>query len=130
MILPWLELGARFNLSSNFPYTAPVGIKPRVVGDSLAVLPFVNKVQFDFDFGTESNRLASRKPLYHRLDIRATAYTSFWGVDWAFYLDVINVYNHKNIIGYDSYINDKLQVVLKPIGQFPILPTIGINAKF
>jgi hypothetical protein len=50
-ILSWLELGARFNYSSNFPVTKPVGIKPRVVGDSLAVLPVLNIVQFDFDFG-------------------------------------------------------------------------------
>ncbi len=130
MVLPWLELGARFNFASNFPYTAPVGIKPRVVGDSLAVLPIINKVQFDFDFGNESNRLASRKPNYHRLDIRATAYTKFWNVDWAFYLDVINVYNNKNVIGYDLYIDDELKIRQTPINQFPILPTIGISARF
>lgn len=130
MMLPWLELGARFNFASNFPYTAPIGIKPRVVGDSLAVLPVINKVQFDFDFGDEQNRLASKKPNYHRLDIRATAYTRFWNVDWAFYLDVINVYNHKNVIGYDFYIDDNLKLRQTSISQFPILPTIGINARF
>ncbi len=129
-ILKWLELGARFNFSSNFPVTLPVGIRPRVVGDSLAVLPIVNTVQFDYDFGGEENKLSGRKPVYHRLDIRATAYTKFWGIDWAFYLDVINVYNKKNVIGYDFYIDNNLQVKIKPIGQFPILPTIGINARF
>ncbi len=130
MVLPWLELGARFNFASNFPYTEPLGIKPRVVGDSLAVLPIINKVQFDFDFGDESNRLASKKPNYHRLDIRATAYTRFWDVDWAFYLDVINVYNHKNVVGYDFYIDDNLKYRKTSVSQFPILPTIGINARF
>ncbi len=130
MILPWLEFGARFNLASNFPYTAPLGIKPRVVGDSLAVIPVLNKVQFDYDFGTEANKLAARKPLYHRLDIRATAYTKFWNIDWAFYLDIINVYNHKNIVGYDFYIDSNLKVRERAVGQFPILPTIGINARF
>jgi hypothetical protein len=129
-ILHWLELGARFNFSSNFPMTKPVGIKPRVVGDSLAVLPIVNKVQFDLDFGEESNILSFKKPNYHRLDMRATAYTRFWGVDWAFYIDVINVYNNKNIIGYDFYIDESLLVKEKSIGQFPILPTIGISARF
>lgn len=129
-ILPWLELGARFNYSSNFPVTLPVGIRPRVVGDSLAVLPYLNIVQFDFDFGGDANKFADKKPVYHRLDIRATAYTKFWGVDWGFYLDVINVYNRQNVIGYDFYIDDNLQVKIKPIGQFPILPTIGVNARF
>jgi hypothetical protein len=130
MMLPWLELGARFNFASNFPYTAPVGIKPRVVGDSLAVLPIVNRVQFDFDFGDETNRLASKKPNYHRLDIRATAYTKFWNVDWAFYLDIINVYNNKNVIAYDYYIDENLKLKRTSVNQFPILPTLGINARF
>ncbi len=129
-ILSWLELGARFNYSSNFPVTQPVGIKPRVVGDSLAVLPILNIVQFDFDFGDETNRLASKKKDYHRLDLRATAYSKFWGIDWGFYIDVINVYNRQNVVGYDWSIDDNLKVKQSTIGQFPILPTIGINARF
>lgn len=129
-LLSWLELGARFNYSSNFPVTLPIGVKPRIVGDSLAVLPVLNIVQFDFDFGQRSNLFSSKKPAYHRLDIRATAYTKFWGIDWGFYLDVINVYNRQNVIGYDFYIDDNLQARKKAIGQFPILPTIGINARF
>jgi hypothetical protein len=129
-LLSWLEIGARFNYSSNFHLTKPLGIKPRIVGDSLAVLPILNYVQFDFDFGDAANYLASKKPDYHRLDIRATAYTKFWGIDWGFYLDVINVYNRQNVIGYDFYIDDNLQVREKTIGQFPILPTIGVNARF
>lgn len=129
-LLPWLELGARFNFSSNFPVTLPKGIRPRVVNDSLAVLPILNIVQFDFDFGGEENKFADKKPVYHRLDLRATAYTKFWGVDWGFYLDVVNVYNRQNVIGYDFFIDDNLQVKLKSVGQFPILPTIGVNARF
>ncbi|MCX7877538.1 MAG: TonB-dependent receptor [Ignavibacteria bacterium] len=129
-LLNWLELGLRFNLSSNFPITLPVGIKPRVVGDSLAVIPVINQVQFDFDFGGEENRFAHRKPLYHRLDIRATAFTRFWGIDWGFYIDVINVYNRQNVIGYDYYLGEDLKVKKRAIGQFPLLPTIGVNARF
>jgi len=129
-ILSWLELGARFNYASNFPVTKPVGIKPRTVGDSLATLPILNTVQFDFDFGDQSNTFSQKKPDYHRLDVRATAYTKFWGIDWAFYLDVINVYNRQNVIAYDYYIDENLNVREKRIGQFPLLPTIGINARF
>ncbi len=129
-LLSWLEIGARFNYSSNFPINIPQGIRPRVVGDSLAVLPILNIVQFDFDFGDATNRFANKKPEYHRLDFRATAYTKFWSVNWGFYLDVINVYNRQNVIGYDFFIDDDLKLRLKTIGQFPILPTIGINARF
>lgn len=129
-LLEWLELGARFNLSSNFPITLPIGIKPRVVGDSLAVIPVINQVQFDFDFGDESNRFSQRKPVYHRLDLRATAFARFWGIDWGFYLDVINVYNRQNVIGYDYYLSEDLKVKKRAVGQFPLLPTLGINARF
>ena len=76
------------------------------------------------------NKFADKKPVYHRLDLRATAYTKFWGIDWGFYIDVINVYNRQNVIGYDFYIDENLEVKLKPIGQFPVLPTIGVNARF
>jgi hypothetical protein len=93
-------------------------------------LPILNIVQFDFDFGDQRNLFSQKKPDYHRLDLRATAYTEFWGIDWSFYLDVINVYNRQNVIGYDYYIDDNLQLREKPIGQFPLLPTIGLNARF
>lgn len=129
-ILKWLELGAKFTFASNFPYTKPLGIKPRVVNDSLAVLPLINKVQFDFDFGGVNNTLADKKPDYHRLDLRATAYTRFWNLDWSFYIDIVNVYNHKNVIGYDYYIDNNMKLVIDPVGQFPILPTIGLSARF
>ncbi|MGH2575416.1 MAG: hypothetical protein ACRDFC_06930, partial [Ignavibacteria bacterium] len=129
-ILKWLEFGVRFNYSSNFPFTSPLGIKPRVVGDSLAVLPVVNTVQFDFDFGDKNNKFSARKPQYHRLDVRATAYTKFWNIDWAFYVDVINVYNRKNVIEFDYYIDENLKVRQKTVGQFPLLPTLGVNARF
>jgi hypothetical protein len=129
-ILNWLELGARFNFASNFPYTKPLGIKPRIVNDSLAVLPVVNKVQFDFDFGNESNKFADKKPNYHRLDVRATAYTRFWNMDWSFYIDVVNIYNNKNVIGYDYYIDNDYRLAIKSVGQFPLLPTIGLSARF
>lgn len=129
-VLDWLEIGGRFNYSSNFPVTKPLGIQPRIVGDSLAVLPILNTVQFDFDFGDETNRLADKKPAYHRLDLRVTAYSKFWGIDWGFYLDVINVYNRQNVIGYDWSIDQNLRIKESVVGQFPILPTIGINARF
>ncbi len=68
--------------------------------------------------------------LHHRLDVRGTYYTNFWGTDWAFYIDVINAYNRKNVLGYDYYLKDGLYINRNVVGMFPILPTIGINAKF
>ncbi|KUG26585.1 hypothetical protein ASZ90_003568 [hydrocarbon metagenome] len=47
-----------------------------------------------------------------------------------FYLDVINVYNRSNVIGYDYYINDDLTIGREKSTMFPILPTLGFNVRF
>jgi len=126
----WFEVGARWNYASNFPFTAPVGITPRVVSDTLVVNPLTNQVIFNLDYGDNSNRYTSRRPAYHRLDIRLSANTRFWSADWSFYLDIINVYNRKNVLTYSYSIGTDLQVKQKTTGMFPILPTLGINARF
>lgn len=126
----WLELGTRFTYATNFPVTTPVGITPRLIGDSMAVNPVTGTVIFNLDYGNISNQYADKKPAYHRLDFRATAYTQFWSANWAFYLDVINVYNRKNVLGYDYWLDNNLNIRRKSVGMFPILPTIGINARF
>lgn len=129
-LLPWFEIGARWSYATNFPYTPPAGIYPRVVNDSIVVNPFTNQVIFNFDYGGEENRLSERKPVYHRLDLRLTAITKFWGVDWSFYLDVINVYNRKNVLSYNYNLKDDLTISRRTTGMIPILPTIGVTARF
>lgn len=126
----WFEIGARWSYASNFPFTSPVGITPRIVNDSLVVNPFTNKVVFNLDYGGESNRNADKKPEYHRLDVRFTAFANFWSAEWSFYLDVINVYNRKNVLGYDYSLNSNLVIKRETMGMFPILPTLGICARF
>lgn len=126
----WLELGMRWTYASNFPITTPVGITPRLVADSIAVNPLSREVLFNLDFGSQENQFSDSRPAYHRLDFRATAYTYFWSTEWAFYIDVINVYNRKNVLGYDYSITNDLHIKRKTVGMFPILPTIGVNARF
>lgn len=126
----WLELGARWTYASNFPITKPVGITPRVVDDSIVVNPLTNEVIFNYDYGGEENIYSSKKPAYHRLDLRLTAYTHFWSTDWSFYIDVMNVYNRKNVLGYDYYVTTDLKLERRTIGMIPLLPTIGISARF
>jgi len=126
----WLEFGARWSYATNFPFTAPVGVTPRIVGDSIAVNPVNGEVIFNLDFAGQENQLQDSRPAYHRLDFRATAYTGFWNADWAFYIDVINLYNRKNVLGYDYSLDENLVLKRRTIGMFPILPTIGVNVKF
>ena len=138
----WFNMGLRWQYGSGFPLSEPVGIKPRIIlmdenADGIPETPEVatrkigngaEEVIYDIDFG--NNKLNARKPPYHRLDIRLNALADYWGLDWNFYLDVINVYNRSNVIAYDYFITDDLQLGKKPNNMFPIIPTLGFSVKF
>ena len=142
----WLDFGMRFQYGSGFPVTEAVGIKPRVIladldGDNEPETPVImtrstisnpnsQEVVYDIDFGGIDNRFASRRPPYHRLDIRFSAAADYWDLDWTFYLDIINIYNRANIIGYDYYITEDLRLERENRTMFPILPTLGFIVKF
>ncbi len=140
----WLDVGLRFQYGSGFPLTEAVGIKPRVLlednnGDLIPDSPVIalrntssseGEVIYDVDFGDNQNRYSSRRPPYHRLDIRLGAKADYWDLDWTFYLDIINVYNRGNIINYDYYISKDLKLEREATTMFPILPTLGFNLKF
>ncbi len=139
----WLDVGVRWQYGSGFPITLPTGVKPRIVlvdenGDGVPETPEVatripyfggnGQVIYDVDYNNQ--RLNARKPPYHRLDVRFTAVTNFWNLDWSFYLDVINAYNRSNVIGYDYYINEDLTLGRDTSTMFPIIPTLGFSVKF
>ncbi len=139
----WLELGVRWQYGSGFPYSEPVGVKPRIILedqdlDGIPETPVIatrksnsggeETVIYDIDFG--DNKLNSRKPEYHRLDVRLNALADWWDLDWVFYLDVINVYNHSNIINYDYFVTEELTLGREPTTMLPILPTLGFSIKF
>ncbi len=141
----WLEVGVRFQYGSGFPITEALGIKPRIIledndGDFVPETPVIasrkkaegetNEVIYDVDFGDNTNRFQGRKPEYHRLDIRFSAAADYWGLDWIFYLDVINVYNRANVIGYDYGVSKELELIRNRNTMFPILPTLGFNLRF
>jgi len=129
---PWLEAGMFWRLGSNFPYTEPLGVRPRILsedGNPVFSKDFQGKIVLDLDYGDEARVNQAAKPFYHRLDLRFTATTSFWGASWAFYLDVINVYNHGNVAGYRYYIDSKGALARRTVTMFPILPTLGVNVR-
>jgi hypothetical protein len=63
------------------------------------------------------------------LDVRFNFLTKIWGADWTFYLDVINIYNRKNVVGYDYFIQEDLSIGKEQNNMFPILPTLGISVR-
>jgi hypothetical protein len=140
----WLDLGIRWQYGSGFPFSEPIGIKPRIILadndlDGKPETPAIstrkkagnpNELEVIYDIDFADNKLNARKPTYHRLDLRLTAITNFWNLDWSFYLDVINAYNRSNIIAYDYYVNDDLTLGSEPTTMFPIVPTLGLSVKF
>jgi hypothetical protein len=140
----WLDVGLRWQYGSGFPRSEPSGIKPRIIlvdenGDGIPDSPEIaTRKSFSgngtgeviYDVNYNNQRLNSRKPAYHRLDIRFTADATFWDLNWNFYLDVINVYNRSNVIGYDYYVNEDLTLGRKPSTMFPIIPTLGFSVRF
>lgn len=142
----WLNIGLRWQYGSGFPYTIPNGIKPRIIltdanHDGVPETPEIatrsyfkqggrQEVIYDIDYGGDANRFNAYKPAYHRLDVRFTALTKIWGLDWSFYLDVINAYNRSNVIGYSYFVNDDLTMGQRKSVMLPIIPTFGFSVKF
>jgi hypothetical protein len=140
----WFYIGMRWQYGSGFPISKPFGIKPRIIytdtnGDGIFDTPIIatrksisspnsdGEVIFNIDFNNE--KFNSRKPPYHRLDVRLNFLAKIWGADWTFYLDIINIYNRKNIVGYDYFIKEDKTVGQEQNNMFPILPTLGISIK-
>lgn len=141
----WLDVGVRWQYGSGFPYTEPVGVKPRIILidqdlDGIPETPVIatrntsgnpgeeGEVIFDVDFG--NRKLNARKPEYHRLDIRLNAKADWWNLDWIIYLDIINVYNHSNVLGYDYFVNEDLTLGREKTTMLPIIPTLGFSVQF
>lgn len=136
-ILDWMDLGFHWKYGSNFPYTPAIAVQPRIVPvENGGTVEYVvqtdlkGKVVLDIDRGGKENDNSARKPAYHRLDLRATAYTDLWGLNWSFYLDIINVYNRKNVLNYQYYAKSNLQLRVVTTNMFPILPTFGLSVNF
>jgi outer membrane receptor for ferrienterochelin and colicin len=137
----WLDLAVRWRYGSGFPITLAIGLQPRIIrmpnGQHVVQEdPLFGRTMFSLDFGGEENINAARLPAYHRLDVRLTAHAEFWGARWDFYLDIINLYNRTNVIGYNYDVEWDVPVGQVPgvirfvNGMLPIVPTLGISAVF
>ena len=141
----WFEFGLRFQYGSGFAISQPVGIKPRIILedrnlDGTPETPVIatragtenndgeEEVIFDIDYA--DRKLNSRLPEYIRLDLRFNFFADFWDLPWVFYLDIINVFNRSNVIGYNYYTTQSLTLGRETNTMFPIVPTLGFSVKF
>jgi hypothetical protein len=83
-------------------------------------------------FGTlflPDRRNGYRIPDYHRLDAAYRMRYAYRHWTLAPYLEVINVYNHKNVLTRDYDLSHSPPRI-NEITQLPILPSVGVNVEF
>jgi hypothetical protein len=128
----WLG-GLRWNLATGTPYTRPLGtyayFRPRFVDRGGRF----SWNQDEGDFGRWAvalgGRNAERYPTYHRLDVSARrTFEKSWGSITP-HVDVLNVYNRKNVLLYYFDYQDETPRRWG-ISMFPFLPTIGVEVSF
>jgi len=113
-----VKFGMNFAYSTGQPTSKPEGV-------------FFDGEQFQILYSYKDR---VRLPAYSRLDLSIkTEWTKSWGSIEP-YIEVINVFDHKNIGSRNYYIvyDDDNNAVLKKSdsGQFPIVPFVGVNVKW
>lgn len=125
---PWIV-----NLVSNYQITPAwqLGFKWRYQSGQL-VTPINGATQnpdnpdlYDPIYG-ELN--SERLPASHRLDVRADRSFHYASWDMDLYIEILNVYNQRNVTGY-SYSEADYSVKEKEV-DLPMMPSVGIKAKF
>ena len=149
-----LKLGSRLDLSATgrwatgFPRTPVRGVRLALVADAHDVDRDGNREErvpqrdasghalFQPDLGDLSNVNAARLPHFARLDARLTYRPSWGGERWAFYADLLNVLNAKNVIQIDSALvldpaSDRPGIIELPQDRgIPFFPSFGIRVWF
>ncbi len=111
-----------FTYGTGQAYTEP-GAQYRIDGGPFGSVPF-NTLQSDYN--------ASRLKPYHRLDLGATRRGRFFGfADYELQLQVINVYNRKNVWFFFQEFSDDGTIEITEVSQIPVpIPNVALTLKF
>ena len=129
------DAGLRFTLRSGRPFSEALGVKPRVIietvnGQQVPTIQVDQSGRVILDVEYEQDAYSGRLNLYHTLDLRITTYPRWWGWDWSFYLDIQNVYNRKNQQQISYYIDQSGSLRRREINGIPIFPSLGMSLGF
>lgn len=129
------DVGVLFTLRSGRPYSEALGVKPRVIVGYLNGVEYPTiqtnsegKVMLDVDY--ERDAYSGRMATYHTLDVRVTTYPSWWGLNWSFYLDVQNIYNHENEQFVNYYVGGDGALRRRVTYGIPLFPSLGFSVNF
>ena len=112
------KLSCRWAIHSGRPYTPVLGSEPLTDEETGEVTGY---------FPLEGDINSRRLPGYQRLDVRVDRMFRFQGWDLSVYLEVLNLYNHKNVYDY-GYTKDYSRRLTTY--QFPLLPALGAKVSF
>ena len=109
------SMNTRFNYGSGYPYT------PRVKS--------FNEKNYSWSWVKDRKNSATLPP-YKRIDVRINKKFNFSAFNMDVFIDVSNVFNFKNIQGYE-YKFDAVGIPFKKgVELWPVVPTLGIKFTF
>ena len=112
-------INSAVTLHSGWPFTNEIGVPVRRKNGTLDLA-----VQPDSLYG-------ARLPSYQRMDVRVTRRRQSANGELRFFVEVINLTNHENVLGYDVYrIRDAsgaLRLQRNIESWFSILPSLGVS---
>ncbi len=119
---PNWQLSAAWQIHSGWPYTDQNFHIQQLNNNTLT---------YTWEYGSLNSL---RAPTYHRLDIRATRTYRFRTGVLRAYVDIWNVYDRANSVGFDNhhaYLSNNQLIVVKSTGKMlSILPNAGVTWEF
>ena len=117
-------LGSHLGVATGTPYTGWAGVMNRYRYDPVRNVWGVPRS--DGEETVSGPRNAERFPPYWRLDLSAERRFQIGGVSLKPYLNIVNVFNRKNVFLY-TLDADNDPPLIKGASQFPFLPSIGLR---
>jgi len=117
------RVSAQFTLASGMPYAGTIGRYKQYLWNPV-------EQEWQYYWTTiEADRNELRFPAYHRLDIGASKIWEFrWGT-LTVRADIINLYNHKNVMLY-YYDMSNEPPVQRSVNMIPFFPSVGLEVRF
>ena len=116
-LTPTWEIGAKWQYRTGNPYTPVTGtrLEPHPTTSQLRHVPVYGE--------TNSRRVAP----FQRLDLRISKSFIYERWRWGIFLEIFNVFNHKNVLEFD-YNEDYTDQEI--IHQLPLIPYVGVTVEF
>ncbi len=117
------RVNAHFTFASGMPYAGTLGRYRMWYWDPV-------RQEWRYQWMTiEADRNSLRFPAYHRLDIGASKAWEFrWGT-LTVRADIINLYNHKNVMLYYYDLSNE-PPVQRSVNMIPLFPSVGVEVRF